>query len=134
MAPGDVLVLSATDALTKQTYVLASFHGDTDGLATVPVVKAMSQLLAKQLAGTRHVFGMDANTYAVGSAKQARICASHRAVTPASTPWFTTWKMGSTSPSSSSSSGLSRVVLLPVPPKSILFQWLAEKVSLSSGT
>mmetsp|Transcript_20711 Transcript_20711/g.66829 ORF Transcript_20711/g.66829 Transcript_20711/m.66829 type:complete len:560 (-) Transcript_20711:191-1870(-) len=70
VAPGDVLVLSATDALTKQTYVLASFHGDTDGLATVPVVKAMAQLLAKQPAGTRHVFGMDANTYAVGSAKQ----------------------------------------------------------------
>ena len=70
MAPDDVLVLSATDALTKQTYVLASFHGDTDGLATVPVVKTMAQLLAKQPAGTRHVFGMDANTYAVGSAKQ----------------------------------------------------------------
>jgi len=70
VAPGDVLVLSATDALTKQTYVLASFHGDTDGLATVPVVKTMAQLLAKQPAGTRHVFGMDANTYAVGSAKQ----------------------------------------------------------------
>mmetsp|Transcript_40458 Transcript_40458/g.131401 ORF Transcript_40458/g.131401 Transcript_40458/m.131401 type:complete len:560 (-) Transcript_40458:194-1873(-) len=70
VAPGDVLVLSATDALTKQTYVLASFHGDTDGLATVPVVKAMAQLLAKQPMGTRHVFGMDANTYAVGSAKQ----------------------------------------------------------------
>ncbi|EOD05431.1 hypothetical protein EMIHUDRAFT_461998 [Emiliania huxleyi CCMP1516] len=54
----------------EPTYVLASFHGDTDGLATVPVVKAMAQLLAKQPAGTRHVFGMDANTYAVGSAKQ----------------------------------------------------------------
>jgi len=70
VAPGDVLVLSATDTLTKQTYVLASFHGDTDGLATVPVVKTMAQLLAKQPTGTRHVFGMDANTYAVGSAKQ----------------------------------------------------------------
>lgn len=38
VAEGDLLVLSAYDTRTKAKYLFASFHGDTNGLATVPVV------------------------------------------------------------------------------------------------
>ena len=38
VADGDLLVLSAYDTHTKAKYLFASFHGDTNGLATIPVV------------------------------------------------------------------------------------------------
>jgi hypothetical protein len=42
--------------------VLASFHGDTDGLATLPVLEAVHAVV---LAHPDHVlvFGLDANVY-----------------------------------------------------------------------
>jgi hypothetical protein len=76
VAPGDVLAMSATDVRSGKPFLLASFHGDTDGLATVPVVQTMTRLAEKHfgssiLSGSyNYVFGMDANTYAVGSKKQ----------------------------------------------------------------
>ena len=47
-------------------YLLASFHGDTNGLATLPVLAAV-HALAQQMPGHRLVFGLDANTYEHGS-------------------------------------------------------------------
>ena len=38
---GDLFVLSATDKVDGQKYLFASFHGDTNGLATIPVVTAV---------------------------------------------------------------------------------------------
>ena len=52
---------------------------------------------------------------AVGSAKKARICASHRAVTPASTPWFTTWKK----PHSSHADATSEATAASLPERSM---------------
>ena len=47
-------------------YVIASFHGDTNGLATVPVLDSLVQGLQKDphLRDHRLIFGLDANTYA----------------------------------------------------------------------
>lgn len=44
-------------------YVLASFHGDTNGLATKAVVTAVQDFSSKQLPEHKLLFGMDANTY-----------------------------------------------------------------------
>jgi len=64
VAPGDVLVVHATDAF-HNNFVLASFHGDTNGLQTKPVVHAVAKLVA---APEYLLFGLDANTYESGSA------------------------------------------------------------------
>ena len=42
VAKGDILALKCT-AVTGQEYVVASFHGDTNGLATIPVLKALNE-------------------------------------------------------------------------------------------
>mmetsp|Transcript_39706 Transcript_39706/g.114899 ORF Transcript_39706/g.114899 Transcript_39706/m.114899 type:complete len:509 (-) Transcript_39706:151-1677(-) len=67
VAPGDILAITAQ---TKHglPLVVASFHGDTNGLATKPVLSAVLKAMAsdKKLAGHRLVFGMDANTYENG--------------------------------------------------------------------
>ena len=60
VANGDLVV----DACSK--YVFASFHGDTNGLATIPVTDAvLATLAAKGLDSLPLVFGLDANTYEV---------------------------------------------------------------------
>ncbi|MGB0697747.1 MAG: hypothetical protein ACPGOY_19035, partial [Rhodospirillaceae bacterium] len=41
VASGDLLVLTAAGKAGGRKYVLASFHGDTDGLATLPVLEAV---------------------------------------------------------------------------------------------
>jgi len=64
VAGGDINVVTAEDKFGVE-YVIASFHGDTNGLATIPVndalVKAMGS--AKNLLDRKLVFGLDANTY-----------------------------------------------------------------------
>lgn len=66
-ALGDVLAIKATD-MDGVPYVLASFHGDTNGLATIPVVTAMNKALSSspELLNRNLIFGMDANTYEGG--------------------------------------------------------------------
>lgn len=59
---GDILAVTATSSDGK-LYLLASFHGDTNGLATKQVVSAVQKVVAQQPAGCRLVFGLDANTY-----------------------------------------------------------------------
>mmetsp|Transcript_123825 Transcript_123825/g.228207 ORF Transcript_123825/g.228207 Transcript_123825/m.228207 type:complete len:324 (-) Transcript_123825:89-1060(-) len=57
---GDIIAVSIADA-TGRKFLLASFHGDTNGLATKPVVKAVCEVLEKEAPGHLLVFGMDAN-------------------------------------------------------------------------
>ena len=87
VAPGDLFATRVVDRIARDDpacedggrYVLASFHGDTNGLATVPVVDALDKhaLLLdppRRRRTTRRgsprkpprqlVFGMDANTHA----------------------------------------------------------------------
>uniref|UniRef100_A0A7S0EEX2 Endonuclease/exonuclease/phosphatase domain-containing protein n=1 Tax=Phaeocystis antarctica TaxID=33657 RepID=A0A7S0EEX2_9EUKA len=68
VANGDLLVISAVDVFGR-SYLLASFHGDTNGLATLPVLAAV-HALARRKPSHRLVFGLDANTYAHGSASK----------------------------------------------------------------
>uniref|UniRef100_A0A7S2I847 Endonuclease/exonuclease/phosphatase domain-containing protein n=1 Tax=Haptolina brevifila TaxID=156173 RepID=A0A7S2I847_9EUKA len=60
-ADGDLVVVSATD-LSGQKLLLASFHGDTDGLATATVLAAV-HALATTRPEEALIFGLDANTY-----------------------------------------------------------------------
>ncbi|CAB9505865.1 expressed unknown protein [Seminavis robusta] len=64
VANGDILAITATSA-HNVPFVVASFHGDTNGLATIPVVDAIVKAMGadKELVSHRLVFGMDANTY-----------------------------------------------------------------------
>ena len=68
VANGDLLVVSVEDVLGRH-YLLASFHGDTNGLATLPVLAAV-HTLAVSMPQHRLVFGLDANTYELGSASK----------------------------------------------------------------
>jgi hypothetical protein len=63
VADGDLLVLSVLDEKTKHKYLMASFHGDTNGLATIPVTEAVRQYAITKRPDHRLLFGMDANTY-----------------------------------------------------------------------
>ena len=64
---GDIFVIGLDDIHGKQ-YLFSSFHGDTNGLATKPVVSAVYSVLKQlQKNGQRTLlFGMDANTYEKG--------------------------------------------------------------------
>lgn len=64
VAPGDILAVTAT-SIDHVDYVIASFHGDTNGLATKPVLDAIVKTMetTASLAKHRLIFGLDANTY-----------------------------------------------------------------------
>jgi len=67
VAPGDLFAVMLKDTKNGLDHVLASFHGDTNGLATVPVVAALHAELWRR-GCPRLVFGLDANTYERGGA------------------------------------------------------------------
>ena len=72
VAPGDLLVVTATHH-DGTRYLLASFHGDTDGLATLPTLRAVHGVAAKLKAEGKEavvVFGLDANVYFEPGKKQ----------------------------------------------------------------
>eukprot|EP00934_Nitzschia_sp_Nitz4_P004156 Nitzschia sp. Nitz4//scaffold153_size53422//13539//19613//NITZ4_006760-RA/size53422-processed-gene-0.20-mRNA-1//-1//CDS//3329537259//4146//frame0 len=64
VAKGDILAVTAKTS-HGIPLVVASFHGDTNGLATKPVLTALLKAMASddKLAAHRLVFGLDANTY-----------------------------------------------------------------------
>jgi len=68
VANGDLLVISAVDVVGRK-YLLASFHGDTNGLATLRVLEAVHKLALTMPSHTL-LFGLDANTYERGSASK----------------------------------------------------------------
>jgi hypothetical protein len=72
---GDLLCLTATDNSVLNKYLLCSFHGDTNGLATIPVVTAVYNYATKKLPDHRLLFGMDANTYATPEKDQQGVVA-----------------------------------------------------------
>jgi len=59
---GDLVAVTVTDA-TGRSFLLASFHGDTNGLATKAVVEAVLEVLKKESPNSLLMFGMDANVY-----------------------------------------------------------------------
>ena len=86
VAAGDLLAITAFDA-SNRPYVFGSFHGDTNGLATIPVTDALLKHVADNgLGDHKLVVGMDANTYEVvregyqaAAPFQARIAAAELA-------------------------------------------------------
>jgi hypothetical protein len=72
---GDLFVLSVTRLSDGVKFLLASFHGDTNGLATIPVVKAVQHYLMSIVPDHKLLFGMDANTYASPSKDQQGVVA-----------------------------------------------------------
>jgi len=64
IAKGDILAVTAIDK-DGIPFIIASFHGDTNGLATKPVLDAIVKAMSSDstLAGHKLLFGLDANTY-----------------------------------------------------------------------
>lgn len=64
VATGDLVAVTATTA-DGVPLVIASFHGDTDGLATKPVLDAIMTTMTSdpKLISHKLIFGLDANTY-----------------------------------------------------------------------
>ena len=65
LSAGDLFVVSAVEKRTGRPIIFASFHGDTDGLATLPALTAVHAIVQKH-APAPLVFGLDANTYLKG--------------------------------------------------------------------
>ena len=64
VAKGDILAITTTSK-HNIPLVVASFHGDTNGLATKPVLSALIKAMKSDSKLTSHrlIFGLDANTY-----------------------------------------------------------------------
>jgi hypothetical protein len=64
VAKGDINVITTVDK-DGIAYVIASFHGDTNGLATIPVNDAIMKTIDtnSDLMNHKLIFGLDANTY-----------------------------------------------------------------------
>ena len=76
MVKGDMFAMTAQDSMTGEHMLFASFHGDTNGLATIPVVKAVTKF-AQQALPSDHklIFGLDANTYGTPDEDQQGVVA-----------------------------------------------------------
>jgi hypothetical protein len=65
ISAGDLLALRTLQG--GSAYLVASFHGDTDGLATIPVLAALvEEWQPGEMQSPRLIFGLDANTYEHG--------------------------------------------------------------------
>lgn len=64
VAQGDINAITTFDA-EGTPFVIASFHGDTNGLATIPVNDALVKTMEENpdLSNHKLIFGLDANTY-----------------------------------------------------------------------
>ena len=62
ISDGDLIVITVSDA-SGRPFLLASFHGDTDGLATAPTLAAVHALHTEAYPSHALVFGLDANVY-----------------------------------------------------------------------
>lgn len=64
VAKGDINAITTVDK-DGIPYVIVSFHGDTNGLATIPVNDAIVKTMenSKDLMNHKLIFGLDANTY-----------------------------------------------------------------------
>ena len=60
---GDLIAIIVIDLIDNVKYILASFHGDTNGLATIPVVNMIYHYATLKQPDSKLLFGMDANTY-----------------------------------------------------------------------
>lgn len=67
---GDIFAIRVKDVFNRE-YMLVSFHGDTNGLATIPVLQAVHMAMERiNEPDLRLIFGLDANTYKKGDKKR----------------------------------------------------------------
>jgi len=66
---GDFFAVQCLDS-NGFSYVLGSFHGDTNGLQTIPMVSTVHNAMQKKFTDDRLIFGLDANVYIEGSEKK----------------------------------------------------------------
>jgi len=66
-ADGDLFAVHGT--INGVNHILASFHGDTNGLQTIPITTKMNQAMQDMFKGYRMIFGLDANVYEKDSKK-----------------------------------------------------------------
>mmetsp|Transcript_3630 Transcript_3630/g.8334 ORF Transcript_3630/g.8334 Transcript_3630/m.8334 type:complete len:669 (+) Transcript_3630:248-2254(+) len=69
-AAGDLVAFRIDGAAGGQKYLLSSFHGDSNGLATLPVMKAIHTVASEQYPDHTLIVGLDANTYREASAQR----------------------------------------------------------------
>lgn len=63
LAPGDIIAITVNDRLGNM-FMFASFHGDTNGLQTIPVVTAIHKTHSElRQNNVKLLMGLDANTY-----------------------------------------------------------------------
>lgn len=63
LADGDLVAVEARCACTGRLYLVVSFHGDTNGLLTVPVTAAVHKVATEKYHGHVLILGLDANVY-----------------------------------------------------------------------
>ena len=68
VAPGDLCVFAVRGLAGRPPLVLASFHGDSDGLSTSPVLAALCAVAAELCPGHGLLIGLDANVPSAHSA------------------------------------------------------------------
>mmetsp|Transcript_67483 Transcript_67483/g.180301 ORF Transcript_67483/g.180301 Transcript_67483/m.180301 type:complete len:400 (+) Transcript_67483:82-1281(+) len=74
------LVVAAVDGHHAHRYLVASFHSDSCGLATIPVLSAIHRLTRTKYPAHRLILGLDANTFsAEGAAAPSAAAADHEA-------------------------------------------------------
>jgi len=59
---GDIIAVTATDASGTQ-FLLVSFHGDTNGIQSIPVLQTVQSVAAASYPNATLVFGLDANVH-----------------------------------------------------------------------
>ena len=62
VAPGDLVVYSIED-VEDNRWLMASFHGDSNGLSTQPFMEVLDQFARKQFSDHFLIVGLDANTH-----------------------------------------------------------------------
>ena len=67
VADGDLLLLHLHNKQGEASYVVGSFHGDTHGLATIPVLEAIMKSMESKYKDCQFVFGLDANCYSTNT-------------------------------------------------------------------
>ena len=75
VAQGDLLAITVQKRKTGKKYILASFHGDTNGLATIPILDAVRAYSEENLPNHKLLIGMDANTYSKPDSDQQGVLA-----------------------------------------------------------
>jgi len=69
-AAGDLVCFRIEGVSGLERFLLCSFHGDSNGLATLPIMRALHQLASITYTEHTLIVGLDANTYKEASAQR----------------------------------------------------------------